>query len=206
MAFNRLQEIGEERFRKIINALMRGEHAIKVARTIQQQPPEGWGLFQDVTETALTRQLDRLRLASAEGLFGPRVAKKIAEGATPQIKMLENVSIRVIDRLEELSETQRTRMLTLVAKEKAIPSMSAAIMDATNTTFAEYRQTLLDLQKIRFDLGLDDFKGPITSTTTRGASASVSLPDGTNVQRQVFEAVTTIEQIFNKRNIPALAG
>lgn len=198
MAFERLQELGEEKFGKILNMLMLGDPAMGVARKIQQAPPDGWGLFQGVAERTLTQQLNRLRAVAAEGAFGPEAAKLIAAGATPQIKMLEKVSIPVITRLEELSEIQRNRVLDLVKKEK----LWGSTMPIMNEVVDGYRKLLLDIQKVRFDLGLDEFKGPVTSV--RGASQSVTLPDGTNIQKQVYEAITTIEQIFDARKIPQL--
>lgn len=204
IAFERLHTLGEERFGKILNQLMRGEPARGLARLIQMQPPEGWGLFQDLTEKALSQQLRRLRLAAAEGAFGKKTAQRIEEGATPQIKMLEKVSVRVLDRLEELSDIQRQRVLDLIEKEKKLQDAPLPLHKAASVMFNDYRQLLLDIQKVRFDLGLDDFKGPVGTTALRGATSSVTLPDGTNVQKQVFEAVTAIEEILNARNIPQL--
>lgn len=204
MAFDRLQALGDEKFGKILNLLMRGEPAMHVAREMQAQPPKGWGLFQDVAEKTLTQQLNRLRMAAAEGAFGKRAAQRIAAGATPQVQMLERVSVRVLDRLEELCEVQRQRVMTLVEKEKNMPLPIGAQLTATNAVFNDYRELLLDVQKVRFDLGLDDFKGPMSHQIhhVKAGMMSATLPDGTNVQKQVFEAVTTIEQIFDARKIP----
>ena len=38
----------------------------------------------------------------------------------------------------------------------------------------------------------------------KGASQTTTFPDGSSVQKQVFEAVTTVEQILNARKIPHL--
>ena len=218
MAFDRLQALGEEKFHKIINLLMRGESATRVARMLQQQPPEGWGLFQNFAEASLVHQLNRLRLAAAEGLYGKAVAKRIAEGSTPQVKLLENVSIRVLDRMEELSLIQRDRIKMLVEREQAsmqpapstgvsnlkiVAPINSKMVMATNAALDDYRKLLLDLQKIRFDLGLDEFKGPIGGMTIRGVSQTTTSPDGMSVQRQVFEAVSTVERILDTRKIPS---
>jgi len=198
MAFERLQELGEEKFGKILNLLMRGHTAMGVARTLQQPLPAGWGLFKGQSERTLTRQLTRLRSHAAEGAFGPEIAQQIAAGATPQIKLLERVSVPVITRLEEISEIQRNRILKLVEKEK-LWDTTKPIM---NEVLEDYRKLLLDIQKVRFDLGLDEFKGPVNMTTMRGAAQSVTMPDGTNVQKQVFEAITMVDSIFDARKIP----
>lgn len=197
--FERLQSFGDEKFTKILNNLMRGDSAVGVARMIQAAPPLGWGLFQDTTEKALTQQLNRLRLAAAEGIFGKAIAKRISEGAAPQIKRLEHISIPVLERLESVAEVQRSRVQMLVDRERN----QGVYLASTNDVVGSYRQLLLDIQKIRFELGLDEFKGPV-STTLRGASQSVSMPDGTNIQKQVFEAISTIEEIFDQRKIPKL--
>lgn len=224
--FERIQLLGEEKFRKVLNLLMRGEPAQRLAREMQQQPPKGWGLFQDVAEATLTQQLTRLRAAAAEGMFGPKTAKKIVSGVTaPQIKLLEHTSVRVLERLEELSDWQRNRVIALIEREKeallpvvgnlhikGVPSSAKMapqeyrhLLTQTNLVFNDYKQLLLDLQKIRFDLGLDEFKGPVSGgLAMRGVKESLTFPDGTNVQKQVFEAVTTIEQIFDQRKIPQL--
>lgn len=171
---------------------------MRLARTIQQVPPEGWGLFQDVPEKTLTQQLNRLRLAAAEGMFGAAQAKQIAEGRKPNIDRLNHISVPILARMEELSEKQRT--LVMVLLEKA--TKEERTFKSVNEAVANYQHTLIDLQKLRFDLGLDDFKGPVGAM--RGTSTSVTLPDGTNIQKQVFEAVNIVEQVLDARKIPQL--
>ena len=198
MAFERLQALGEDKFRKILNGLLRGETAIAVARIIQQQPPDGWGLFQDVAEKTLMQQLNRLRLAAGTGIFGATEAKRLATLGKPHVDRLSQISVPVLARVEEVSEAQRTLVLVLLEKATAEKRTFTSVNDAVNN----YRQTLLDIQKLRFDMGLDEFKGPTSMTTVRGATQTTTFPDGMSVQKQVFEAVNTIEQIFNARRIP----
>lgn len=198
MAFERLQALGEERFTKILNQLQRGEPAMALARTIQLHPPEGWGLFQDVAEKTLTQQLNRLREAAAEGLFGSRTAKAIAIHGAARIKRLESVSVRALDRLEELAEQQRTLAFTLI--DKAIQDKRS--FTSTNEAIEGYHKVLLSIQKIRFELGLDEYKGP--TAAIKGASSTTTFPDGTSIHKQVFEAVDTIERIFDARKIPRI--
>lgn len=199
-AFERLQDLGEEKFGKILNLLMRGEPAMGLARTIQQAPPQGWGEFQDVAEKTLTQQLNRLRHVAARGAFGKNAAKAIIAGATPHIDKLAHISVQALDRIEILSEKQHTLVMVLLDKAIEEKRTFKSVNDAVNN----YRQTLLDIQKMRFDLGLDEWKGPI-SQTVRGAIQNTTLPDGTLIQKAVFEAVRTVEQIFDQRQIPAPA-
>lgn len=107
------------------------------------------------------------------------------------------------ERLEELSSLQRSRVLAFVQKEREKKSLGHTdhhLAKTINETVKEYRHTLLELQRIRFELGLDDYKGP--QHVVRGASQTTTFPDGSSVQKQVFEAVNTLEAIFDKRQIP----
>jgi len=200
MAFERFVSLGEERFDKIINALTRGTPALRLAREIQQQPPEGWGLFQDVAESSLMVQLCRLRTAIAEGVFSKRIAKQLAAGTnTPKLGTLQRVSVQVLSRMEDLADQHKQRVENFLLKEKTQPLPSRTMTEA----MTEYRETLERIQKIRFELGLDEYKGPTgSSTTIRGASQTTMFPDGMSVQKQVFEAVQTVEKILDARKIP----
>lgn len=198
MAFERIQNLGEEKFTKIMNLLQRGESCRNVARTIQLAPPKGWGDFQDTSEHTLMMQLSRLKHAAANGMYGAAEAKRIREVGKPSIRRLEHISVPVLARIEELSETQRTLVMTLLAKA----TEEKRTFTSVNEAVENYRKILLDIQKLRFDLGLDEFKGPVAGTTIRGALQTTTFPDGMSVQKQVFEAVTTIEQILDARKIP----
>lgn len=198
MAFDRLQNLGDEKFTKIVNLLIRGEPAQRLARTIQQQPPQGWGEFQGVQEKTLTQQLNRLRTAAAEGMFGAKEAKRLAAVGKPNIDRLAGVSVQVLARIEELSEAQRTLVMALLAKA----TKEERTFTSVNEAVGNYNKILLDIQKLRFELGLDEYKGPVGTTSVRGATQTTTFPDGMSVQKQVFEAVTTVEQILNARKIP----
>ena len=110
------------------------------------------------------------------------------------------------ERLEELSDVQRTRVMAYVAKERIILDAKSPVdhhfARTINETMREYRHTLIELQKLRFELGIDEFKGPLSQTMLRGMSQTTHLPDGSTVQKQIYEAINTIEQIFDARQIP----
>jgi hypothetical protein len=196
-AFWRLQGLGEERFRYLLNALMRGIPSLDLARVVQQE----WKECLEIAEQNLAQQLARLQVTACERMFGPGTfAHKLKFGELPQIKRIEGVTMAVLERMEELANVQRTRYLLLAEKEFGMSFPTGALLTATNTVFTEYRETLKDLQKMRFDLGLDEFKGPLAGV--RGTSSSMTLPDGTHIQRQMFEAVNTLEEIFAKRGVP----
>jgi len=195
-AFTRLQGLGEEKFGKILNALMRGEPCAKIARWIQQAPPDGWGDFQGVAETTVMQQLNRLRRAAADGVFGAKESKRITEIGRPNIDRLAEISIPVLARAEELSDKQRELVMVLLNKAIKEERTYTSVNDAV----ANYEQNLLNIQKLRFDLGLDEWKGP-ASTTLKAGVQTTTLPDGTSIQKQVFEAVRAVEHIFEQRGI-----
>ena len=204
-AYRTLRGLGDEKFQTIVNRLMRGTPATALAREIQLQPPDGWGDLQDQTESSIGLQLNRLRQEIAEGAFGKEAAEEIAKGKKPQVQALAKISVSTLQRMEELADIQRERVLALVAREKVnlLPQLKAGgmapqeyrhILTQTNQVFTDYQSNLLNLQKLRFDLGLDDFKGPVTAI--RGASVTTTTPEGATVQKQVFEAVNAVEKIF----------
>lgn len=201
MAFHKLQRLGEEKFTKILNALMRGDSCRKVSRMIQQAPPAGWGDLPDMGEEALAQSLNRLRAVSAEGAYGKDAAKRILAVHKPHVDRLAHVSVRVLERMEELSEKKRGLVNALLDKATHDVMTYKSVNDAVDV----YRQILLDVQKLRFDLGLDEFKGPVGGTTSiKGAIQTTTFPDGMSVQKQVFEAVSVVEEIFNARRVPHL--
>jgi len=198
-AYERLKSLGEDRFRSILNMLMRGEPAMGVARVVQHE----WKEFQDVGEKTLTQQLNRLRMDAVNGAFGKKLAQEIikTQSPVPQIMALEDVSCNVIARMEELATFQLDRVKRLIEKEtKDLAPSAGPLLAATNAVFNDYSKLLQDLQKLRFDLGLDQFKGVVSGF--KASNTSLTLPDGTGIQRQVIEAVTTLEEVFNRHDIP----
>lgn len=197
-AYKRLQDLGEPKFKKILNYLMQGKSAESMALVIQEE----WGECKDVVPKTLAEQLRRLRYSAAEGAFGKEIAEKISNGFTPHIKLLEGVTFGNLERFEELALLNRERVIRLIKKEQiscidGFPSRD--MVESTNSAVMAYRDLLLNIQKLRFDLGTDDFKGPLT--TVRGASTSTTLPDGTNIQRQLVEATSVLESVFDTRGI-----
>ncbi len=193
MAFDRLQALGEEKFKKIVNELMRGTPAMTLARTIQSE----WGEFVGVAEKTLTQQLNRLRLTMQEGAFGEEAAQALKENGKIDIKMLKGVSIDVMGELVTLANVQRQRIQMIWEKEQEVKMPIAGL----NTVINDQRDLLIQIQKMRFDLGLDEYKGVVPGLKMK--SESISLPDGTQAHRTVIDAVTTVEQIFKSRGIEA---
>jgi hypothetical protein len=193
MAFDRLQALGEPRWTLIRNELLRGEPAMALARKIQQD----WNEFQDVAEKTLTQQLNRLRMQIEKGAFGPAVTQKL-EDSTPKQReqVLESFgSLNALQTMENLIKIQVKRIRRLAEREQdmpmPIPNLTGMITDGA--------KMVESLQKMRFDLGLDEFHGVVPGF--RGTAAQMTLPDGTVLQKQVYEAAGLMNDIFDQRGI-----
>jgi hypothetical protein len=194
VAFERLQALGEARWTLIRNELIRGEPAMSLARRIQQE----WGEFQDVAEKTLTQQLNRLRLKIQEGAFGQEVAQKLEEAVTTKQKveiLNEFGTVNALEQMETLMTLQMKRIQRLAQREVEMP-MPIPNLNEMIVTGSKLAQ---DLQKMRFDLGMDEFKGVVPGF--KGMSASMTLPDGTHIQKQVYEAADVMNSIFDRRGI-----
>jgi hypothetical protein len=84
IAFRRLQNLGKEKFQKLLNELARGTPAQTLARVIQQE----WGDAQNVREETLAKQLKRLSATITNGAFGGDLADQARRRATVRIKLL----------------------------------------------------------------------------------------------------------------------
>lgn len=199
-AFERLEKLGPEKFRIILNALMRGEPAMTLARRIRSE----WGDFATVQEKTLTQQLSRLRVAAAEGAFGKTTAQHVIESGTASIPALQKVSISVLEQVQAANAAQLIRLEELRVKERELLAKPGGapvgLIKAVTLAYDTYLSGLDQAQKSRFDLGIDEFNGVVPGTRTQ--SASVTLPDGTTVQAKVMEAYNRAEEILNRRNIP----
>jgi len=164
MIFDRIQKLGTVKFQKVVNELMRGTPAVMVARLIQQE----WGDFQNVSEDTLVRQLRRLYTAITNGAFGGDLAQQAREKASVRIKLFQGSTLNTLDELNQIELIQRARVMRLWEKEQKADTRLVAL----NTAIRDYRDLLLAIQKIRFDLGLDEYKRRIP--TVRASEASVT--------------------------------
>jgi hypothetical protein len=100
-----------------------------------------------------------------------------------------------LDYLVELAVIQKDRVRRFWEKDRKSNAPFSNLSKAMN----EYRRTLLDIQKLRFDLGLEEFKG-----VTRGArvtAPSVTRPDDSEIHQELLDAITTAKEIFRRRGI-----
>ena len=191
MPFERLQRLGKDKFQKIVNELLRGTPAIMVARLIQQE----WGDFHDVREDTLAKQLKRLHTAITNGAFGGVLAEEARRKASVRIKLFHGSNLNCLDELIGLALIQKKRIQQFWEKEQALNMPLSGLNDLINDT----RDLLLSIQKMNFDLGLDEFKGVIPGV--KATAMSVTRPGGVDIQRQVSEAMRVAEDIFDKHGI-----
>lgn len=191
MTFERLQHLGKDKFQKIVNELMRSTPAIMIARLIQQE----WGDCQDVREDTLAKQLKRLHTAITNGAFGGNLAQEARRNASVRIKLFHGSSLNCLEELIDLSVLQRDRVQQLREKERELNIPLSSL----NIVINDYRDLLLCIQKIKFDLGLDEYKGVIPGV--KATATSLTRPDDLKIQQQVLEAIEVVEDIFRRRGI-----
>jgi hypothetical protein len=150
---------------------------------IQQE----WGDFEGVNEKSLMQQLLRLKKVHASQAF----QGKAQEDVKPIPKRTSNVN--VLHELAQLADVQRQRVLILFAKEQELKLPISGL----NTVVMDYKDMLISIQKVQFDLGLCEFKGPVQGQ--RVIAEQVTKPDGTTGQRVIVEAVNTLEEVMSKR-------
>jgi len=183
-----LQNLTEEKFQGIVNHLMRGVPAKELARIIQRE----WGDAQDVNPATLTRALERLHLSIVEQVFGDNSPEQ------PPAPSRDRAFESPYDELGGVLTIQFARIEKFLKVEtqqnKYVPALSDAI--------ATYRNTLVQMQKMRFDLGLDEYKRVTLSRRERDADkAEAKEAHNRMLHRQIIDAVTVAEGIFLKRKI-----
>jgi hypothetical protein len=182
MAFDALQNLGEEKSATIMEALLRGERVKTIARTIQQD----WGDAQGLSRVALERELTSLRLSMDGGL-----TNNLSEPSTIPDDALQVSPLHALARLVQF---QATRINWLHKKElaqgKPLPALAQAIRD--------YANMLPRLQEIRFDCGQDKYKRvKLTSREQQAVEEARRAED----YKQMSNAVVVLEKIFEKRNM-----
>jgi hypothetical protein len=72
-------------------------------------------------------------------------------------------------------------------------------LSSLNIVINDHRDLLLSIQKIKFDLGLDEYKG--ITPGVKATATSLTGPNGLKIQQQVLEAIEVVEDIFRRRGI-----
>lgn len=192
--FTRIHALGKERVMVINNKLANGASTYEIARLIQQD----WKEFLDVAEKTLAQQLGR---------YKGSLATAVKETTNPDTVVVTTLvtKVNVVSKLAELESMLKTRIQAALAKEKGLGGL---LMGQLSKELSEYRQLLLDIQKVQFDLGIDEYRGPLLQA--RAGVQTTTLPDGTVIHSQVAEAVqvaqNAIARISEGRIIDAEAG
>jgi hypothetical protein len=193
LAYERLQNLGKDKFTKICNELARGTPAILLARLIHE-----WGDAHDVGESTLAKQLLRLHTAITNAAFGGDLAQVARDKASVRIKLFHGSTLDCLDELVTLASIQQARINAMWEKEREGGTRVAGL----NKVINDYRNLLMDIQKMRFDLGLDEYKRGIPTVTA--SLTGPTRPYGTTTEQQVFEAISQVEAIFARRGLPKM--
>ena len=92
--------------------------------------------------------------------------------------------------LTKIADRQRTRVFALARKEVTSPRSLIAL----DRAIKDYRNLVLKMQTMRFDLGLDEYRRGMTATPSGEANDTI-------LRKQVLEAVASLEEIFERRGI-----
>lgn len=190
-AYSRIRSLGEERVQEINEWLMDGKPAMALAKKIQEE----WGEFDDVNEKTLTQQLNRYRADLQVGaVFEARTAKNfmsmVKRGATYLQK------INVMEQLEHLILMQKQRIEDALPQER----LMKLPIKQVNVEMHSMLTMLEKLQKLRFELGLDTYQGPVLQSGKQ-QTQTVTLPNGMVVTNQVTEAMESALILMEDPNV-----
>jgi hypothetical protein len=185
-----LEDMGPEKYKKAIERLMTpGVHAATVAKEISKE-------FPGVTLLRLAATLARTRRALNAEAIRIKLSQEHSKNRESRLKDIHHSSMQVLSRLINVADLQMARAERWYAQELKQSRPVQGLSGLIN----EYRDTLIKVQKIQFDLGVNEFKGPMSSM--RGVIDRRTLHDGTHQERHVYESIAKVEEIFRKRGIP----
>ena len=193
MEFVELRHLGAQSFRMVVNDLVRGVPPTAVATRIQRE----WGQVQDVSRDRLRRELTNLRIVIADCTVSSNGRNEM-----PRKECSDRTQLKpLLDELEQLAKIYKHHIGRLqkleVQQNRYIPELSRAIKS--------YGQLIVAMQKLRFELGLDEYK--LVKLSRREQEAAIAKEKEEKerkedeIQRQIFHAVKVAEEIFRKRRI-----
>lgn len=148
--YKRLRDLGDERYAVIENQLRSGINPTAVTRLIQQ----GWGELTEISEKTLMQQLNRFRW---EMLASPEIIAKTDRALALPKSLAYKQQLHVLAEMERLAMLQKRRIDTAVALEEKKKNQAKQ----TTSEIITLMGMLKDIQKARFDLGLDRYDGPL---------------------------------------------
>jgi hypothetical protein len=108
--------------------------------------------------------------------------------------MQNNEALIVLDELVKLANIQDERMLAMRAQERK----SGFINPHLDIAIRVHEHLLLNIQKMRFDLGLDEYKRNIPKVQTAESAAED--------QMRIYEAYKAAEEIFRRLGTRDVVG
>lgn len=185
MGFNALQKLNEEELTRVINDLVSGEPSTAIVRMIQ----EHWGNAQNVTRAVLENELKELRFSVMHCDHVPTTAGSATA--------LNNTHTTPMDHIKWLIEFQQARVRYFLKQErrhgKTLPHLNRIIQVQLKSIVAW--QKLLDRELAEYN------KVKPTSQKQTKATMEAWEREQAKTNKQVFEAVETIQDIFKKRRL-----
>jgi hypothetical protein len=184
-----LTDMGPEKYKKAIERLMTpGVHAATVAKEISKE-------FPGVTLLRLAATLARTRRALNAEAIRIKLVQEHSKNRESRFKDIHHSSMQALSALISVTLIQKARVERFYQKELA----QSNPLPQLNGLINEYCAQLAQIQKAQFDLGINEFKGPLSGT--RGVIDKRNFPDGTHQERHVYESIARVEEIFRKRGI-----
>jgi len=188
--FRRLQALGEDKFRRITDEFARGTPVSSVARLIQQE----WGDCVDVEEDKLAKQLKRLHKDISNEFFTCLENERTERHASSQTTSLESSGHDGLDRLMELASIVKQRIDLWKRRER-----EGSMLPELTTMMKQHVKLVVAIQKIRFDLGLDEYK---LGTVAVKEDLDSKRRREQAVHDQIIDASKKVDKIFRELNLP----
>lgn len=195
--FSRIKNLEEGQLAYVHNHLSKGGEVMALARHMQQQ----WKVFTDVAEKSLFQQLNRYRTYLAQ-TDTKLVDKVVNTHGAALVRMRRTDKLDVLERMQALFHIQEGRLQLFIDKEASIKMPMAAI----DKMITDMQGMLVQIQKVRFDLGIDAFAGVVPGGTIRVGMKTVTSPDGTVTNTALLESVSEADAILGRAMIPRDMG
>jgi hypothetical protein len=195
--FSRIKNLEESQLLYVHNHLSKGGEVMTLTRHMQQE----WKVFTDVAEKSLFQQLNRYRTYLAQSDTG-LVDKVVNSNGAALVRMRRPEKLDVLERMQALFHIQEGRLQMFIDKEATIKMPMTAI----DKVIMDMQMMLSQIQKVRFDLGMDAFMGAVPGGTIRAGFKAVVSPDGTVTTTALLESVSEADAILSRALIPRDMG
>jgi hypothetical protein len=183
---NRIFAMGKERVMVLNNSLSQPGFSLHDGvRMIKRE----WQLYPEVSDAAMLMQLSRYKRDHIVTISAAEVEFKNKD------KVFEK--LHVLDEMVHVIHTQKTRVERFVTNEKKAPFP----MSGVNKEIVTLVEMLKDAQKMQFDLGIDEYKGPLGPGKMLTQTVNTTA-EGTQITTQLIEAVQVAKQVLQKRGVP----